>query len=97
MNHIIFSMTLAVATLAFGAAHAMPAGEAPIRMVVSTVGLDLHTAAGARALDQRVKVAATKVCEDILGVDNTLGGADALDVCVRQAVKAAMAGTDRKS
>lgn len=87
----VFSLTVLAAVLTFGAAQAAPADKGQIRVAVSAAGLDLHTAAGAAAFDQRVKAAARTVCMESRGIDND-GAADSLlDSCVRQTVKAAMA------
>jgi len=96
LNRILFSLTIAAAALISGAAQAQPVSDNQIRVAVSPAGLDLNTLAGAWSFQQRVKVAATRVCMVSRGIDNT-GAADSLlESCVRQTVKAAMAGQDHK-
>ena len=97
MNRIIFSLTIAAAVLAFGAAQAMPSADETIRVAVNTTGLDMHTAAGVRDFGVRVKAAATTVCMESRGIDDTMAAERLLETCVRQSVKAAMVATDHKN
>ena len=71
MNHKIFSLTIAAASLAFGAAQAAPSDDNQIRVAVSAQGLDLNSASGAWAFTQRIKVAAATVCRESRGIDDT--------------------------
>jgi len=90
MKLLAISLIAAATTLAFGAAQAQPTGAGDIRIVVTSAGLDLHSAAGASAFNQRIKAAAFKACMDSRGIDNTLAAESLLGDCVRHTVKAAL-------